>query len=47
MLGVLWKKDTGNERLREAGWFISERAGGEDRKKNPGAVRSPLSASMV
>lgn len=33
MLGVFWKKDRGNEGLGEAGWFISERAGGEDRRK--------------
>lgn len=33
MLGVFWKKDRGGEGLREAGWFISERAGGEDRRR--------------
>lgn len=27
------KKDRGNERLREAGWFISESTGGEDTRK--------------
>lgn len=31
MLGVLWKKKkAAHKRLREAGWFIRERAGGED-----------------
>lgn len=33
LLGVSRKKDSGNEGLREAGEFISERAGDEDRGK--------------
>lgn len=33
LLGVFWKRDRWKKGLREAGWFISERAGGKDRRK--------------